>query len=432
MESTIKLPTTRSLDSPARSLEALDRSNFFLADICNVFAPYLFVHLKSHGWTATQIGLITAATDITGMMAQVPVGAVIDALPRKRLLIACAIATVAISYLVMSNTTSLPLVLGAQAAVGAAVVVISPVKAAISLGITGYEGLEKRLSRNEAFNHSGSVGAAVAAALLAHFYGLEWTFYFLVLLSGAAIFSIFQIRDRDIDHQQARAASADYSEASIWTILRDRRLLILAASVTLFHFGNAALLPLMSQQLTSHAQAGLYVSCLAIVALLTMIPVSHWAGDASHRWGRKPLLLVAFGAVLLRAILYVFVHHPLSLVLLQVLSGAASGLFGVVFLLMVVDLTKGKGCYSRVQGVISICIGIGSAASNLIASRLVEATNYSTGYLFLAAVAACGFVLFWSAMPETNSSAQENSCSPLAMSTKLEVIRPLKAMTIRD
>ncbi|MGF1480168.1 MAG: MFS transporter [Cyanophyceae cyanobacterium] len=431
MESTIKLPTTDSLDPASYSLKALDRSNFFLADIGNVFAPYLFVYLKSNGWSATQIGLITAATDITGMMAQVPVGALIDALPRKRALIACALAAIGLSYLVMSHHTSLPIVMGAQAAIGAAVVVIAPVKAAISLGITGYEGLEKRLSRNEAFNHSGSVAAAIAAAFLAHFCGLQWTFYFLVLLCGASIFSIFQIREHDINHQQARTAAVESGE-SLWTILSDRRLLILALCVSFFHFGNAALLPLMSQQLSSHAHAGLYVSCCAVVALLTMIPISHWAGEASNRWGRKPLLLAAFGAVVLRAILYVFIEQPTAIVCLQLLSGIASGLFGVVFLLMVVDLTKGKGCYGLVQGAISICIGIGSALSNLVASWLVEVTDYSTGYFFLAAVTAFGFVLFWSAMPETYPSISQldNQYSPLAMTVDSEAVpvRPLRAI----
>jgi predicted MFS family arabinose efflux permease len=76
--------------------------------------------------------------------------------------------------------------------------------AATSLGLVGKEHLEKRVGRNEALNHTGNVIAAIVAGILGQFVGRAWIFYFFVILCIFTIFSVFQIRKKDIDNTQAR------------------------------------------------------------------------------------------------------------------------------------------------------------------------------------------------------------------------------------
>jgi predicted MFS family arabinose efflux permease len=45
--------------------------------------------------------------------------------------------------------------------------------------------------------------------------------------------------------------------------------------------------------------------------------------------------------------------------------------------------------------------GVGAALSNSVAGFIVDAAGFNAAFLFLAAVAALTFLLFWLAMPET-------------------------------
>lgn len=135
-----------------------------------------------------------------------------------------------------------------------------------------------------------------------------------------------------------------------------------------------------------------------------MIPVAAWAGKSADSWGRKPLLLIAFIAVILRAFLYTLSTNPLFLVSMQVLESIASGIF-TVLLVIVVALTQGTGRFNVAQGAINTMVGIGAALSNLGSGFLVKAAGYKVGFIALGVIAVIGLVWFWIAMPETKKSS---------------------------
>ena len=71
-----------------------------------------------------------------------------------------------------------------------------------------------------------------------------------------------------------------------------------------------------------------------------------WALIASHvavSWGRKPVFLVGFAVLPFRGLHYSLGGDPYSLVGVQLLDGIGAGIFGVVSVLIVADLTKGTG-----------------------------------------------------------------------------------------
>ena len=97
-----------------------------------------------------------------------------------------------------------------------------------------------------------------------------------------------------------------------WSVLLWRGpLLVLAVSMALFHFANAPLVPLLGQKLAlAHpAEATLLLSACIITAQLVSIPTALLVGARADRWGRKPLLLVAFAALPLRGLLYIVSDH---------------------------------------------------------------------------------------------------------------------------
>src|SRR5438552_361879 len=195
--------------------------------------------------------------------------------------------------------------------------------------------------------------------------------------------------------------------------LRQKRLLIVIASavialgVVLFHFANAAMLPLVGQFLAAGKMRGatLDMAACIIVAQLVMTPVALLAGRLAHTWRRKPVFLIGFLALPIRGALYTLSHDPRYLVAVQALDGIGAGIFGVVSVIVIADLTRGTGRFNLAQGATATATGIGAALSNALTGVVVENFGFNTGFLFLAVIAAVAVVFFAFAMPETNSRA---------------------------
>ena len=93
--------------------------------------------------------------------------------------------------------------------------------------------------------------------------------------------------------------------------------------------------------------------------------------------------------------------NPYYLVGVQLLDGIGAGIFGVVSVLVVADLTKGTGRFNLTQGALATATGIGAGLSNLLAGFVVKAAGFDAGFITLAAIAAAAAIFYAWAMPET-------------------------------
>jgi MFS family permease len=188
-------------------------------------------------------------------------------------------------------------------------------------------------------------------------------------------------------------------------VIRDRRIALFASSVTLFHFANAAMLPLAGELLAVNKTDGasLYMSGCIIAAQLVMVPVAALSGMAAERWGRKPVFLIGFAVLPIRGLLYTLSAKPSFVVAVQLLDGIGAGIFGVLAVLMVADLTKGTGRFNATQGAIATAQGCGAALSNVVAGYIVSAAGYGAAFLSLAGIAVIALILFCIAVPETRN-----------------------------
>jgi MFS family permease len=101
----------------------------------------------------------------------------------------------------------------------------------------------------------------------------------------------------------------------------------------LFHFANAAMLPLVGQKLALHDKnlgTSLMSACI-VAAQIIMVPMAILAGRKANYWGRKPLFLAGFLILPLRGVLYTFSDNPGWLVGVQLLDGVGAGLYGALF-----------------------------------------------------------------------------------------------------
>lgn len=176
-----------------------------------------------------------------------------------------------------------------------------------------------------------------------------------------------------------------------------------AVCLTLFHFANAAMLPLVGQKLSrghEHLGATLMAGCI-VAAQLVMVPMAMLAGARANSWGRKPLFLAGFLILPIRGVLYTLSDDPAWLLAVQALDGVVAGLFGALFPLVVADLTRGTGRFNVSQGAIGTAIGVGAALSTSCSGLIVVKLGYDASFQFLASVATAALLLFWLAMPET-------------------------------
>ncbi len=148
-----------------------------------------------------------------------------------------------------------------------------------------------------------------------------------------------------------------------------------------------------------------------IVAQLCMIPTALLSGKYANELGRKPVFLVAFACLPLRGLIFAGAHAAGVLIAAQIFDGISAGIYGVVAVLIIADLTKNTGRFNLTLGLISMGAGLGAAASNAITGWVVGRYGYAVGFHFLTLVSAIGGLIFWRFMPETRESLKQSAQS---------------------
>ena len=402
-------PTPRFAGEPSRrSTRGLDWFIFFLADVQTGFGPFVAVYLTTQKWTQAEIGLVLSVGGLVALLGQMPGGALVDWARSERLVAGIAVAAIGISAMAYAAMPIFLIVLSAAALHAASSCVLGPAIAAISLGLVGQSGFGRRLGRNARFASLGNGFAAAAMGTCGYLWSSRAVFIVTVALTVPTLLSLGRIRSDEIDTERAHGAvpakrTGRSTSTSIAVLAYNRPLLVFAFVLALFHFANAAMLPLVGIYLTTRSSswAPALIGASIVVPQIVVAIISPWIGDRAQRWGRRPLLLIGIGALILRGLLFAFVHDPALLVLVQLLDGVAAAVFGVLVPLTVADVTFGTGHFNLAQGIVGTATGIGASLSALFAGYLSYQFGNGTAFIALAGIATLAFALVWLAMPET-------------------------------
>ena len=238
--------------------------------------------------------------------------------------------------------------MSAQVLIGGTSSIFGPAICAVSLGVVGRAAFDTRQGRNQTFNSAGNVTAAVAMGLLGYLVSNRSIFFFVVVLAVPTILVLLLIRPAEIDYQIARGANDGEKGGkaeSVRVLFQDRPLVLFLVCAVMFHFANAAMLPLLGEMLAKGQgrNSMMFMSACVVTTQLVITLLASWSGRKAGSWGRKPLLLLAFGALPVHGVLYTLTHNTEALVAIQILDGVAAGIFGVVSVLVIADLTQGNG-----------------------------------------------------------------------------------------
>ncbi len=384
-----------------RSLLALGALNFFVADVRDGLGPFLGVFLQSQAWSPAEIGMAMTIGGLAGVMATVPAGLMVDSTKAKRAVLMVAAIAIVVASAANYYSPDFMVTAAAQAISGIAGAVIPAAIAAITLGLVLQRGFAHQLGRNEAFNHAGNVVAALLAGGLGYLFGLGAVFAVMSVLAVAAIASTALINPADINHAAARGSPENevQSGSGFSIVLTSVPLLVLAATLLLFHLGNAAMLPLLGQAIVARGggDPSALTGMTVIIAQLTMIPMALAAAALAERRGYWVVLLLALLALPIRGAIAAYLTSPYGLIPVQMLDGVGAGLLGVAVPGLTARILSGTGHVNAGIGIVMTLQGVGAALSPALGGEIAERFGYAAAFAALGLVATAGLVL-WAAM----------------------------------
>lgn len=379
-----------------QSLAALNALNFFMADV-NGLGPYVGVYLQQQHWSPETIGVALSMAGLATMATTTPFGALVDRTSWKRAVVAAsAIATVLASLAILAST-AFSVVAASQIVTGIAAAAIGPAIAGITLGLVRQEGYPHQLGRNESFNHAGNIAAAAVVGLLGYRFGLWVTFAVMTAMAIFSLVSLSLIREKDISHRAARGMGKRKRKITGLNVLaRSKPLILVAVAVTLFHLGNAAMLPLLGQSLAANGKAdpSATMSSAIIIAQCTMIPVAIATARLAEKRGFWITTLLALIALPIRGLIAGLVDHPLTILPIQILDGISVGILGVTVPGMVARILRGTGHINAGLGAVLTMQAAGIAISPGLGGLLAGYLGYALSFLILGALAGLSAVVW--------------------------------------
>ncbi|SEG53585.1 Predicted arabinose efflux permease, MFS family [Bosea lathyri] len=371
-----------------------------MADVRDGLGPFLGVYLQQKGWGPQDIGLVMTVGGLAGMAATTPLGAFVDSTRAKRAVMVVASLAIIVASLTMLYVPSLTVTITAQIVQGIAGAIIAPAIAAITLGLVKQAGFARQLGFNEAFNHGGTMFAALAGGGLGYIFGLQAVFWFMAAMGAFAIVSTLAIPAAAIDHDAARGggenADGTVPDRSWRALLTSVPLIILATVLLLFHLGNGAMLPLLGQAMVARGDGdpSSATALTVVVAQLTMIPMAFLASRLAQTKGYWLVFVLALVALPLRGLIAASVTGFWVLVPVQMLDGVGAGLLGVAVPGLVAHILRGTGRFNVGLGAVMTMQGIGASLSPTLGGWVAQSFGYGASFLALGAVAVLALLLW--------------------------------------
>jgi MFS family permease len=404
--------------SASRTSErGLDWFTFFVADIQTGFGPFLAIYLTTQKWNQADIGLVLAAGSIAGLVSQLPGGWLVDAAPSKLRAAKIAVAGIGISALMIAIWPSFIGILAAKLLHVASSSVLGPAIAAITLGLVGHAAVGPRLGRNAQFSSIGNGLAAGVMGAVGYLISPQAVFFVTAALVVPTLLALRLIREQEVDPIRAdgglNGTQPGYAPGSIGVLLRKRSLLILTFCIFLFHAANAAMLPLVGTEMTvrSGAWATALVAACIVLPQLVVALIAPTIGRLAATIGRRPILILGFAALPVRAAVLALNSDPVVIIAVQLLDGLCAAVLGVLVPLSLADISRGTGRFNLAQGIVGSATGIGAAVSTGVAGYLAARFGTPLAFAGLALTAVCALLTVLLAMPETKPALNQPSAS---------------------
>jgi MFS transporter, DHA1 family, multidrug resistance protein len=359
-------------------------------------SPVLPLFGHSLGATGAYLGLIVAASTLTGVLLKLPAGALSDLWGRRVLLRLGAVffALPPFLYVFVHSAGAL---LALRFVHGMATAIYGPVASAVVASLSA-RGRAARLgflaSAQDIGGASGPVIGGFVLAWTASYYDVYW----LVGVVGVVAMIMIWTLPSDVTIGQIEATEGGPSRWSqfktgLWLVVTSPPVLLTSAMEASMWLGYGAFLaffPIYGRSL------GLSVTTITLILGVLLVtsfiwkPISGWVSD---RIGRKPMISLGLtlGAVALPAIMAS--RNVLVLAVLSFLLGLSVATVTPSTNAFVADLVKSRSL-GAAMGVFGTIWDSGEALGPILAGALLGVTTYSLSFIFISVMMFSAMLVF--------------------------------------
>ena len=359
-------------------------------------SPVLPLFGHSLGAGGAYLGLIVAASTLTGVALKLPAGALSD-LWGRRVLLRLGAIFFAVPPFLYGFVHSAEALLALRFVHGMATAIYSPVAAAVVASLSA-RGRAARLGFMASAQDIGSASGPLVGGFVLAWTASYYDVYWLVGLVGVAAMVMIWTLPREVTIGQIEAAPGgpsrwDQFKTGLWLVVTSPPVLLTSAMEASMWLGYGAFLAFFP--IYGHS-IGLSVATITLilgVLLLTSFiwkPISGWVSD---RIGRKPMISLGLtlGAVALPSIMAS--TNPVVLGVLSFVLGLSVATVTPSTNAFVADLVKSRSL-GAAMGVFGTIWDSGEAFGPILAGALLGATTYSLSFLLIAAVMLAAMVVF--------------------------------------
>jgi MFS family permease len=360
-------------------------------------SPVLPAFAAELGALPELIGVIVAASTVTGALFKLPSGALSDVLGRKRMMVLGALFFAAPPFFYPFVQDPMAL-LGLRFVHGFATAIFAPVASAYvaSLAETGRGA---RLGWFSSANDIGATAGPLIGGFVLYFTASFQVTYLVVGALGVLAF-IAVLLLPDVDHAAARGANTFSARATefrqgLAEVFRTPPILIAAGIEAVMYLGYGAFLGFLPIYAKNMGLNNAEIALVLGAQLATAMVVKPITGRLSDRVGRIPVIVM--GLLLCAAALpLIFRSESLTaFVLVTPLLGLGVGAVTPVTNALIADLASSRRL-GAAMGVFGTIWDIGEAAGPILAGFLIGGLGYASTFDILAAAsvaAALGFML---------------------------------------
>jgi MFS family permease len=359
-------------------------------------SPVLPAFAADLGALPEMIGIIVAASTITGVFFKLPSGALSDVLGKKRMMVLGALffAVPPFVYAFVTDPWSL---LTLRFVHGFATAIFSPVASAYVASLAE-SGRGARLGWFSSGNDIGATAGPLIGGFVLYFTASYPATYLAVGAIGVLTLAVvLMLPDIDRPAREAKTfvlRAAEFRQG-LAEVLRTPPILLAAGIEAVMYLGYGAFLgflPIYAKTAgLNDAEIAIALGSQLVAAMLAK-PVT---GRLSDRMGRKPVIVIG---LLLCALALPLIFRSASLatfVLTAPLLGLGVGAVTPVTNALIADLASAKRL-GAAMGVFGTIWDIGEAAGPMLAGFLIGGLGYASTFDLLAAMSvavAIGFVL---------------------------------------
>jgi MFS family permease len=340
------------------------------------------------------LGVIVAASTITGVFFKLPAGTLSDMLGRKRMMVLGALffAFPPFLYPLVNDPWSL---LALRFVHGFATAIFSPVAAAYVAGLRE-QGRGARLGWFASANDIGATGGPMIGGFLLYFTASYPVTYLTVGGLGVLTLVIVLLLP-DIEPARVRETKpfgqrlAEFRQG-VGEVLSVPPILIASSIEAVMYFGYAAFLgflPIYAKQAgLNDAEIALVLGAQLVAAML----VKPLAGSLSDQLGRKPVIIVGL-LFCVAALPLIFRSESFTaFALMSALLGIGVGTVTPVTNALIADLASARRL-GAAMGVFGTVFDFGEAMGPIMAGFLIGSLGYAATFDILAALTLAATVL---------------------------------------